>query len=130
MGSGYHLILFYVLGGERLTFEVDYDKSGKLLGVRNADQRREEDVKDIKGYFERINGRLNLSGLSTSISKKEFQVKINQIPFLVNLVRVETFSVDRRFGKTVAKMPINVPIVVSCHLKDLQLTFKFVSKYT
>jgi len=39
MGSEHHLILFCVSGGERFTFEVDYDQSGKLKGVRDAETR-------------------------------------------------------------------------------------------
>ena len=52
-------------------------------------------VFDIDEYLKRNINKLYLQGRSKGISKKEFLLKTEQIPFLQDLIRVETLYRDR-----------------------------------
>ena len=90
LGGKYRLVIFYQVSSERYMFEVNYDASGALVKNRDLDEKD-----DIDEYLKRNISKLHLSGRSKGISKKEFMLKSEQIPFLQDLIRMETFYRDR-----------------------------------
>lgn len=121
--SSYHLALFCVSDGERFTFEIHYDPKGNLTGVKDSREVKSAEVQNIRNYFDRISNRLYLVGLSKPISKELFLSKIEGLPFLNDLVRVETFNTDLTYGELRKRKMLLTPVVVSYHVKGIQLTF-------
>jgi len=54
--------------------------------------------------------------------------KIEGLPFLNDLVRVETFNTDLTYGELRKRKMMLIPVVVSYHVRGIQLTFKFTAK--
>lgn len=77
LGGKYRLVIFYQVSSERYLFEVEYDNKGMLTKNRELDEKD-----DIDEYLKRNINKLYLQGRSKGISKKEFLLKTEQIPFL------------------------------------------------
>lgn len=72
--------------GEKFTYELCYNEKGILFSKKPA-----VTVKDIPSYLERMSMHLDLSGWFKPISKETFVSRLERIPMLANLMRVETF---------------------------------------
>ena len=69
---------------------MQYDRDGQLL--RNRDLMEKDDIDE---YLKRNINKLYLQGRSKGITKAEFLSKTSHIPFLTDLIRVETLYRDR-----------------------------------
>jgi hypothetical protein len=90
---------------------VHYDQDGVLVRPPdNKDQYHEKD--NIDEYLKRNINKLYLQGRSKGITKVEFMTKTTQIPFLHDLVRVETLYRDRIQSSLRKKKRLDKELVV------------------
>ena len=117
------MVFFCISNGERNTFEIRYNSDGKLEGVKDA--IKDIKVKDTSTYFGMLSNRHCLEGLQKPISKDVFFDKIKDIPFLYDLIHVETFNTDLIYGHLMKKQILPIQTLVSYHRRGYQLTFDF-----
>ena len=123
LGGKYRLVIFYQVSSERYMFEVDYDANGVLVKNRDLDEKD-----DIDEYLKRNISKLHLSGRSKGISKKEFMLKSEQIPFLQDLIRMETFYRDRLQSTLQRKRRLQTELVVLLGQDEALFVFRFQAK--
>lgn len=116
----YRLVLFGQVSGERFMFEVPYDETGGL--IKNRDLIEKDDLDE---YLKRNINKLFLQGRSSGISKHEFMQKTESIPFLHDLVRVETFFRDRVQNSLRKKKKLEEEVIVLLNIANLELIFRF-----
>jgi len=119
----YRLVLFCQVSGERFMFEVPYDESGNL--VRKSDFVEKDDLVD---YLKRNVHKLYVQGRASGVAKSEFMENSQSIPFLHDLVRVETFYRDRTNNTFARKEKLSEEVIVLLNVGTLQLIFKFQNK--
>lgn len=103
----YRLVISYMVSGERYRFEVRYDTNGRLSASQDLGEKD-----DLDEYLKRNINKLYLSGRSKGISKAEFIEKTVQIPFLHDLLRVETLYRDRLQSTLHKKKKLSKELVI------------------
>ena len=83
---------------------------------------------DIDEYLKRNINKLYLQGRSNGISKSEFLSRTVQIPFLHDLIRVETLYRDRKQSTLAKKKKLQHELVVLLNVEDFLFVFRFQSK--
>lgn len=83
---------------------------------------------DIDEYLKRNINKLYLQGRSKGIGKQEFLTKTVQIPFLHDLVRVETLYRDRLKSSLQKKKRLAQELVVLLNEGEYQFVFRFQAK--
>ena len=76
-------------------------------------------------YLKRNINKLYLQGRSSGISKAEFMQKTAHIPFLHDLVRVETFYRDRVQSTLAKKQKLNKELIVILYAFENLFVFRF-----
>lgn len=101
----YKLYIYYTVSSERFVFAVSYDRKGELA-------LKTEEKDDLDSYLKRNINKLFLQGRSKGIKKAEFISKTVSIPFLHDLLRVETFYRDRVSSTLTKKKKLDQELVV------------------
>jgi len=98
--SRFKLYIYYTVSAERFVFTVSYDRQGELA-------LKSEEKDDLDSYLKRNINKLFLQGRSKGIKKAEFIQKSINIPFLHDLLRVETLYRDRVASTLVKKKKLD-----------------------
>jgi len=80
---------------------------------------------DIDEYLKRNINKLYLQGRSKGISKHEFMTKTIQIPFLHDLMRVETLYRDRQTNTLKKKKKLDKELVILLYASEEMFVFRF-----
>jgi hypothetical protein len=110
----------YIVSSERYMFEVKYDRNGYLIRDQGLVEKD-----DIDEYLKRNINKLYLQGRTKGISKKDFFTKTVKIPFLHDLVRVETFYRDRIQSSLVKKKKLTRELAILYNFDEYLFVFRF-----